>query len=157
MNARENKMPLHKHTNQGFEYANEESRSYFETAQKNRRTTTCLMIAVTVVVSIIILGIFLAVLMRFMTSNSEGGLGNTLNKLITNTTNFIREAFPPNHEKHSSNDSHHHAGKEPYHIFGEGNGFDLKHILSVTGEVIRQVNQSEHKKEEDKKNLYHVN
>lgn len=152
-------MPLHKHTN-AFEYANEDSRTYFQEIQKSRKVNTCFMMAVTIVVSVIIIGVFLAVLMRFMTSNSEGGLGNTLNKLITNTTNFIRDAFPPNnnHKATAGNDSSVNASStQPYRIFGEGNGFDLKHILSVTGEVIKEVNQSVHKKEEDKKNLYHVN
>lgn len=144
-----------------FEYADNNSESYFRSVRKNRKAATCIMIAITIVISVMIIGVFLAVLMRFMTSKTEdkfGGLGKTFNGFIKNATDFIHQTFPPNHH-HGNDTDHHNRSDHPFHIFGEGSGqnFDLKHLLTITGEVIKQVNQSAHKKEEDKKDLYHVN
>ena len=157
-------------TSSAFEFATEDSRTSYlsATMRSNKRLTTFFMIVITILVSVIIMGLFFALLMRVMANSaaSEAGLGGTLNRLIKNTTDFLHDVFPPNGARTGGRflidgSALHPNGSldrsKPLILFGEGNGFSLDRILSVTGAVIKAVNQSEIQKQQQDKSIYHAN
>ena len=164
-----------------FEYANEGSRSYFAHVRKNRKMANFFMVMITIVVCIIVISIFFAIMFKVMAKEAvtqTGGLGDTLNSVIKNTSRFLHEAFPPNqgpgHAWPVVAGSHDGKGtamdgssgntvagsgsgaSKPLHLFGEG-PLSLDRVLTITGQVIREINQSQIRSQEDKRNLYHVN
>ena len=150
--------------NESLKFANDESRLYYESLnQRNQKTCrkTFIMIAVTSVLSIIIIGVFFAVLVSKMTDKKEG-LESKVENFFKNTSDWIKSVFPPRTGSGQASGINMNMtalknASKPIILFGEGNGFNLNRILTVAGEVIHNANQSLIKSQQEKRNLYHTN
>lgn len=126
--------------------------------KKNEKLKMFFIVMITVVISVLIIGCFLAVLMKAMintakqeTNETGNKLGGKLNQWVDNATNWIKQTFPPRRPgqplvlkppKTEVNDT------GSITLFGEGRGFSLNGLVNVFGEVINAVNRTKELVEE---------
>jgi hypothetical protein len=133
--------------------------------QKTEKMKLFFTIVITVVVATLIIGCFLAVLMKVMintakqeTSDQGNKIGGRLNQWVENATDWIKKTFPPRkhgqqstkifHPIKPSNNTITDSGSIV--VFGEGKGFSLNGLVNVFGEVIKAVNNTRELSEERK-------